>query len=89
MDKYSQVLQIPAREWNVRHHLDLAIANLGDIDGVAEVSHTPLNLDLVMQELFESREIENLVVDRLGTVDGVLGDEVSNEKGATWAQGRY
>jgi len=62
------------------HDLDLAIANLGDIDRVAEVPHTALNLDPIMQELFEGRKVENLVADRLGAVDDVLGDgKVSNE----------
>jgi hypothetical protein len=56
----------------MRHDLDLAIADLGDVDGFAEVSHTALDLDLVMQELFKGRKVENLVADRLSAVDGIL-----------------
>jgi hypothetical protein len=62
------------------HDLDLAIADLGDVDRVAEVPHTALDLDPIMQELFEGRKVENLVADRLGAVDDVLGDgKVSDE----------
>lgn len=56
------------------HDLDLAIADLRDVDRIAEVPHTALNLDPVMQELFEGRKVENLVADRLSTVDSVLED---------------
>jgi hypothetical protein len=56
------------------HDLDLAIADLRDVDGIAEVPHTTLDLDLVMQELFEGRKVENLVADRLSAVDSVLED---------------
>jgi hypothetical protein len=64
------------------HNLDLAIAHLRDVDGVAEVSDTALNFDLIVQELFKGGEVENLIADRLGAVDGVLkAEKVSNEKG--------
>ena len=67
------------------HDLDLAIADLGDVDRVAEVPHTALNLDPIMQESFKGREVENLIADRLGAVDDVLGDgRVSNERGYGW-----
>ena len=49
----SQVLQISARERDVRHDLNLAIADLGDIDRIAEVANTALDFDLVMEELLE------------------------------------
>lgn len=52
--------------------LDLAIADLGDLDVVAEVAGTALDLDAVVQELFESREVKDLVADGLAAVDGVL-----------------
>jgi hypothetical protein len=76
----SQVLQVSTREWNVGHHLDLAITNLRDVDGVAQVTDAAIDLDLVMEELFESGQIKDLVADRLGAVDGVLeGGDVSNQ----------
>ena len=62
------------------HDLDLAIADLGDVDRVAEAPHTALNLDPIMQEFFKGREVENIIADRLGAVDDVLGDgKVSKE----------
>jgi hypothetical protein len=79
MDEYSQVLQISSGEWNVCHNLNLAIANLRDVDGVAEVSNTALDLDLVMQKLFKGGEVEYLVADRLGAVDGVLEGRQSQQ----------
>ena len=47
---YSQVLEISARELRVRNNLDLSIANLGDLDGISEVSDTAINLDLVLKD---------------------------------------
>lgn len=55
------------------HNLDLAITGLRDVDGVAEIPNPALHLDLIMQKLFKGGEVENLVADRLGAVDGVLG----------------
>ena len=76
----SQVLQVSTREWNVGHHLDLAITNLRDVDGVAQVTDAAIDLDLIVEKLFESRQIKDLVADRLGAVDGVLeGGDVSNQ----------
>jgi len=54
------------------HHLDLAITNLRDVDGVAQVTDAAFDLDLVVEKLFESGQIKDLVADRLGAVDGVL-----------------
>lgn len=67
-----QVLQVSARKGNVRHNLDLAIAGLRDGDLVAEVTSPALDLDLIMEELLESREVEDFVGDWLRAVDGVL-----------------
>lgn len=52
--------------------LNLAIADLGDLDGVAEVANAALNLDLVVKELLEGGDIEDLVGGGLGSVDDVL-----------------
>ena len=54
------------------HHLDLAIANLRDVDGIAQVTDAAIDLDLIVEKLFESRQIKDLVADRLGAVDDVL-----------------
>jgi hypothetical protein len=67
-----QVLQVAAGELLVRDDLDLALALLGDLDDVAEVTGAALDLDAVVQELLESLEIEDLVVDGLRAVDNEL-----------------
>jgi hypothetical protein len=56
----------------VRHNLNFSISNLRDRDRVAEIAHTVLNLDLVVEEFFERRQVEDLVADGLGAIDGVL-----------------
>ena len=52
--------------------LDLALTGLADGDGITKVSDSARDLDLVMQELLKGGDIEDLVVDWLGSVDGVL-----------------
>lgn len=54
------------------NNLDLAISNLRDRDLIAQVTSSALNLDLLVQELLESRQIEDLVAYWLRAVDGVL-----------------
>lgn len=56
----------------MRNNLDLSISNRRDVDLVAQVSSSSLNLDLLVQELLEGGEIEDLVADWLRAVDGVL-----------------
>lgn len=56
----------------MRNNLDLAIAGLGDVDLVAQVADAALDLDAVVQELLEGRDVEDLVAGRLGGVDGEL-----------------
>jgi hypothetical protein len=59
----------------VRNDLDLAIALLADLDGVAKVTGATLDLDAVVQELLESLDVKDLVVDGLRAVDDeLLGD---------------
>lgn len=53
-------------------NLDLAISSLRDGDLVAQVTSSALNLDLLVQELLESGQIEDLVAYWLRAVDGVL-----------------
>ena len=69
---FLQVLQVTTAELLVGDNLDLALASLGDLDEVAEVSGTALDLDTVVEELLEGRSVEDLVVDGLGAVDDVL-----------------
>ena len=64
-----QVLEVAARELVVGNNLDLAITGLGDLDGLAEVAGAALNLDLLVEELLESRNVEDLVAGGLRGVD--------------------
>jgi hypothetical protein len=38
----------------VCNNLDLSIANLGDLNGIAEVTNTAVDLDLVVEKFLES-----------------------------------
>ncbi len=52
--------------------LDLAVALLGDLDGLAEVADAAVDLDLLVQELLEGRDVEDLVAGGLRGVDDEL-----------------
>ena len=67
-----QVLQVATRERNVCDNLDLSITDLRDGHIVAEVVGAALDLDAVVQELLERRQVEDLVADGLAGVDDVL-----------------
>ena len=54
------------------NNLDLAVTSLGDDDLVTEVADTALDLDAVVEELLESREVEDLVAHGLRSVDDIL-----------------
>ena len=54
------------------NNLDLAIADLGDHDLLTEVTDTALDLDAVVEELLEGRDIEDLVASGLRSVDNEL-----------------
>lgn len=54
------------------NNLDLAIAGLGDHDVLTEVTDTALDLDAVVEELLEGRDIEDLVASGLRSVDNEL-----------------
>lgn len=56
----------------MRNDLDLSVADLGDLDDIAEVSDTAVNLDLVLEELLEGGDVEDLVAGGLGGVDDEL-----------------
>lgn len=73
--EYVQVLEVAARELVVGNDLNLAITDLGDLDGLAEVADAALNLDLLGEELLEGRDVEDLVAGGLRSVDNeLLGD---------------
>lgn len=55
--------------------LDLALTDLGDSNDVTKVSGAAINLNLVLEELLESGDVEDLVRRWLGSVDDeLLGD---------------
>lgn len=54
--------------------LDLAITDLGDLDGLAQVADAAVDLDLLVQELLEGGNIEDLVAGGLRGVDDELQD---------------
>ena len=72
--RHSQVLEVAAREFLVRDNLDLAVTLLRDLDGVAEVTGTAVNLYAVVKELLKGSNIEDLVICGLGGVDDELLD---------------
>lgn len=69
-----QVLEVAARELVVGDNLNLAIAGLRDLDGLAEVAGAALDLDALVEELLESRDVEDLVAGGLRSVDDELFD---------------
>ena len=69
---YSQVFQVPSREVGMGNDLDLSLALLADLHGIAQVSHPSVDLDLVVEKLFERRDVEDLIGGRLRSVDDEL-----------------
>jgi hypothetical protein len=69
---YSQVLEVSSRELSVRDDFNLALSLLRDLYDVAKVSDTAINLYLVLKELFECRDIEDLVARGLRSIDDEL-----------------
>lgn len=83
-----QVLKVAARQLVVGNDLDLAVTLLGDMDLIAEVADATLDLDLLIQELLEGRDIEDLVGGRLGGVDDELGGGRELARGVRLGMGR-
>ena len=52
--------------------LDLAIAGLGDLDDLSELAGAAVDLDLLVEELLEGRDVEDLIARGLGGVDDKL-----------------
>ena len=72
MECYSQVLEVSSRELCVRGNLNLSIADILDLNDIAEVPDTAVNLDLVLKELLEGGNVKDLVAGRLRSVDDEL-----------------
>lgn len=45
----------------MRNDLDLSVALLADCNGITQISHAVVDLDLIVKELLESGDVENLV----------------------------
>lgn len=73
---YEQVLEVTTGELVVGGDLDLAVADLLDGDGVAEVADAAVDLDLVLEELLEGGGIEDLVAGGLRGIDDELTSTV-------------
>jgi hypothetical protein len=71
-----QVLEVATGEGDVSNNLDLAVTNGVDNDVLAKVADTALDLDAVVEELLEGRDIEDLVASGLRSVD----DELYSDK---------
>lgn len=54
------------------NHFNIPIASLRDLNGITEVSYSPIDLDLIVEEFLERRDIEDLVIGWLGGVDDIL-----------------
>lgn len=54
------------------NNLNATLAGLGDHDVVTEVADTAIDLDAVVEELLEGRDIEDLVASGLRSVDDEL-----------------
>jgi len=72
---FGEVFQVASRKRLVRHDFQLPISLLADDDILSQIPSTTINLDSVMEELLESRNIKDLVIDRLRAIDDkLLGD---------------
>jgi hypothetical protein len=67
-----QVLEVATGEVLVSNDLDLAVVEVGDGDGLAEVTGAAVDLDARLEEGGEGRRVEDLVVGGLGSVDDEL-----------------
>jgi len=72
-----QVLEVTTRELLVRDNLNLSLTSLLDLNSIAEVSNTAIDLDLILKKLLEGVDIENLVAGGLRGVDDELSQLAS------------
>ena len=76
----SQVLQVPPAELLMRDDFDPAIAEVGDVDSVAEIARAAVDFDTLLQEGREGGGVEDSVLGWLGCIDGELS--ISHVSGA-------
>jgi hypothetical protein len=67
-----QILEVAAGELVVGEDLNLAVTGAGDLDGLSEVADAAVDLDLLVQELLKSRDVEDVVAGGLRGVDDEL-----------------
>jgi hypothetical protein len=60
----------------MRDNLNLPLANLLDLDIIAQITRASFNLNAIVQEFLKRTDIENLVRHRLAAVDRVLGRDL-------------
>ena len=53
----------------MRNNLNFPISLLADLNCIAQISHTVVDFNLVVEELFESGDIKDLVRGGLGGID--------------------
>ena len=58
---YLQVLEVSTRKLRVCDNLDLSLALLANLYRVAQITNTIVNLDFVVQELFEGGNVKDLI----------------------------
>lgn len=73
-----QVLQVATGQLIVGNDLDLAARLLLDDDGITQVVGAALDLDALLEELLEGRDVEDLVVGGLRSVDDELQQGLSD-----------
>ena len=56
----------------MRNDLNLSLTSLGDLDDITKVANAAVNLNLVLKELLEGRDVEDLVGCGLRSVDDEL-----------------
>jgi len=70
--KNLQILEVPTRKVILRNDLNLAIGHLLHHNNVAEVAGPAIDLDALLEKLFEGVDIENLVACGLRGIDDEL-----------------
>lgn len=68
-----EVLEVTLGEGNVSNNSDLVVSRARDSNSFTEVVGTTINLDTVVEVLFERGSVKDLVVGRAGTVNDELG----------------
>ena len=67
----------------MRNNLNLALSLLADLYYITQISNAVVDLDLVVQELLKSGDIEDLVGSGLRSIDDELNGGTYNQSGFT------